>query len=76
MKTNIRQVCLQSAKMLNTPGLLRWAINGYKFPRDRRNLRRVFVEGFGLPDKIVHRLLLGTIPHNIVGEEVHFEYEV
>ena len=34
--------------MLNTAGLLRWAMNGYKFKRERKKLRRVFVVGFPL----------------------------
>lgn len=71
----MRQVALQSSPAVNTPGLLRWAMNGYRFKRDRKNLRRVFVTGYGLPDPVVHRLLSGELPHQIVGEEVHFEYD-
>ena len=37
---------LESTPMLNTAGLLRWAMNGYKFKKDRKKLRRVFIEGF------------------------------
>jgi hypothetical protein len=76
MNETIRQVALQSNKMIYTPGILRWAINGYKFNKDRKNLRKVFVDGFNLPDKVVHRLLTGDIPHKIVGSEVHFEFKV
>lgn len=69
-----RKVTLESGPMVNTPGLLRWAMNGYHFPRDRKVLRRVFVDGFGLPDNIVHRLLLGTLAHTVEGDTVCFDY--
>lgn len=63
--TEPREVRLQSAPMINTPGVLRWAINGYKFKRDRKKLLRVFVEGYGgehaPPADIYDKLLKGEI---------------
>jgi len=67
---------LESTPMLNTAGLLRWAINGYKFKKDRKRLRRVFTEGFTHPrltDEVVDRLLKGELPHKIDGENVVIE---
>ncbi len=67
---------LESAPMLNTAGLLRWAMNGYKFKKDRKKLRRVFVEGFPHPrltDEVVDKLLSGELPHRIDGENVVIE---
>jgi hypothetical protein len=72
VKTVVR---LTSCSMVNTAGLLRWAMNGYKFKKDRKSLRRVFAEGYGLTDDVAHRLLLGEIPHTIEGDEVVFEVE-
>ena len=67
---------LESTPMLNTAGLLRWAMNGYKFKRDRKKLRRVFVEGFPHPrltNDVVDKLLSGELPHKIAGENVVIE---
>jgi hypothetical protein len=67
---------LESNPMLNTAGLLRWAMNGYKFKRDRKNLRRVFVESFRHPrltDEVVDKLLSGELPHKIAGDKVVIE---
>ena len=67
---------LESTPMLNTAGLLRWAMNGYKFKKDRKRLRRVFTQGFTHPqltDEVVDRLLKGELPHKIDGENVVIE---
>ncbi len=67
---------LESTPMLNTAGLLRWAMNGYKFKKDRKKLRRVFTQGFTHPrltDEVVDRLLKGELPHKIEGENVVIE---
>ena len=67
---------LESTPMLNTVGLLRWAMNGYKFKKDRKRLRRVFVTGFPHPrltDDVVDKLLSGELPHKIEGENVVIE---
>jgi hypothetical protein len=53
---------LLSTSWINTPGVLRWAINGYKFKKDRRKLANVFIEGFGLDPELVHDLLSEKIP--------------
>jgi hypothetical protein len=67
---------LESNPMLNTAGLLRWAMNGYKFKRDQKMLRRVFVQGFPHPrltDEVVDKLLSGELPHRIEGRNVVIE---
>jgi len=66
---------LPSAPMVNTPGLLIWAINGYKFKKDRKTLVNVFVQGYNLTPEVVNDLLSGKIPYRIEGESVFFEYE-
>ena len=65
-----RRIALQSTEGIYTPGILRWAQNGYAFPNDRKKLRRVFVEGFNLDGELVHRLLSGKVPYEIEGEDV------
>jgi hypothetical protein len=69
------QVRLTSTPMIHTPGILRWAINGYKFKKDRKALRKVFTDGYNLTDKAADDLLSERIPHAIEGDAVTFEYE-
>lgn len=68
------KVELPSVPMVNTPGLLAWAINGYKFKKDRKAMVRVFVDGYGLTVKCVNDLLSGKIPHTVEGNSVFFDY--
>jgi hypothetical protein len=61
---------LLSCPLACTPGILRWAINGYKFKRDRKALLRVFTEGYGSdegspPAEVFDRLLKGQIPYTV-----------
>ena len=65
---------LKSTSLCNTPGILAWAMNGYKFKSDRKAMAAVFTEGFGLTDQCAHDLLSGKIPHSIEGDSVVFEY--
>ena len=73
-----REVRLQSVAMVNTPGLLRWAQNGYKFKRDRKKLLRVFVDGFGgdsaPPADIYDKLLKGAINGMLESLDPHSSY--
>jgi hypothetical protein len=74
-----REVRLQSAPMISTPGVLAWAINGYKFKRDRKKLLRVFVDGYGGPNAppadVYDKLLKGEIPYTVDAENsVVFSY--
>jgi hypothetical protein len=57
---------LQSTGMFNTPGMLRWAINGYKFKKDRKALLKVWVEGFPGPAPEAYEALLeGKLPYAV-----------
>jgi hypothetical protein len=72
MKTTVK---LLSVEMLDTPSLLRWAINGYRFKRDRAKLRRVFTDGYGLTDLCADDLLSGRVPFTVEDGHAVFEYE-
>lgn len=64
---------LGSNTLVNAPGVVAWAINGYAFERDRAILRRVIVDGWpGVPEDAAHQLLAGEISHKIVGDTVVF----
>jgi hypothetical protein len=67
-----RTIRLASTTMIHAPGILRWAMNGFKFPRDRKRMRDVMKswEGSGLTDKQWDGVLAGTIPHTIDGDTV------
>lgn len=65
---------LKSTSLCNTPGILAWAMNGYKFKSDRRAMAAVFTEGFGLTDQCAHDLLSGKTTHSIEGDSVVFVY--
>ncbi len=60
-----RSFRLLSTSLVCTPGILRWAQNGYKFKKDRKALLNIFVQtysGDNAPTKEeFHRLLLGEI---------------
>jgi hypothetical protein len=76
-----QEVRLSSNSLFHTPGVLRWAISGYKFKKDRKKLRNIFVEGFPHPrlsleewGEVIHRLLMGEISYKVIGEAVVFEF--
>lgn len=50
---------LSSTPMCCTPGLVRWAQNGAKFKKDRPVMRRVLMEGYGLPERAADAILDG-----------------
>jgi len=59
---------LTSSPLVFTPGMVRWGVNGYRFPKDRKAIRKVFVEGYNLPDDHADALLSGKVPH-VVNDE-------
>lgn len=69
------EVRLQSDSMVNAAGILRWAMNGYKFKRDRKKMANVIAQTWNLKDEIAHGLLSGKIAHKTEGEDVIFQAE-
>ena len=69
---------LGSSPMIHTPGILRWAINGYAFKRDRKNILNVFTSGWPtVPVDALKAVLAKQLPV-IINEEagtVEFEWE-
>ena len=66
---------LKSTSGVYTPGLIKWAINGYRFKRDRKAMVRLFMDGYNLTKRAADDLLSEKIPHDIDGDSVVFEYE-
>jgi len=75
MATELVQVRLTSKSGVHTPGMVAWAINGFKFPKDRKAMLRVFVDGFNLTKQAATDLLSEKIPHMVEGDAVVFTYE-
>lgn len=66
-----RTVRLASTNMVSAPGILRWAMNGHKFKKDRKRMRDVMKSWpAGLTDKEWDGVLSGSIPHTIDGDVV------
>jgi hypothetical protein len=63
---------LGSAPMINAPGVVRWAINGYHFKRDRAAMVGVIVAGWSIPNAAAVALLSGDSPFAVEGETVVF----
>lgn len=61
---------LGSNQMVSAPGIIRWAINGYKFKRDRKKMVNVMKSWDGLTDAQWAKVLTGEIPHTIEGDVV------
>lgn len=71
----MEKVILKSANMVNTPGLISWAKNGYRFPGDRKVILSIITEGYGLTPECAHDLLSGTVGYTVNEDAVEFEYE-
>jgi hypothetical protein len=72
-----RKIRLHSSEMCNTPGMLRWAKDVFRYPRkqDRENAIWVLVSGYGLPRFVAWGLLDGCIPYTVEGDCVVFEVD-
>jgi hypothetical protein len=60
---------LGSSEMANSHGMVRWAINGYHFPRDRKQLIKVIADSWSIPPDAAKALLAETVPFKVEGTE-------
>jgi hypothetical protein len=72
-KKKPRTVALTSTEMVSAPGMLRWAMNGYRLKSQRKVMIKVMQAWPGLTRKEWHGVLSGTIPHTIEGDRVIIE---
>jgi hypothetical protein len=56
---------LTSSSLIHTPGIFRWAQNGYKFKSDRKQMVNIICEGYGLTAECAKDLLSGKTPVTI-----------
>jgi hypothetical protein len=70
----MKQYRLGSAEMVYAPGLIKWAINGAHFEKDRPLLINVITQTWGVPVDAAKALLLQQVPYSIEDETVVFTY--
>jgi hypothetical protein len=56
-----KQFVMMSVPMADAPSILRFAINGYKFKRDRKKMLNIVKSWEGPSDEVYRRLLNGEI---------------
>lgn len=57
-----------SSEKFHAPRLVAWAKSSYRSDANRPALRKVFANGFGLPDYVADMLLHGEIDYTIDAE--------
>lgn len=69
---------LASSPLIHTPGILRWAINGYHFKSDRKNILNVFTAGWPTIPAAAFKAILAKQLPVIVNDDagtVEFEWK-
>lgn len=68
---------LGSTPMVSAPGIVLWALNGARFPRDLPAMVNVISGTWNLPKAAARALLTGAVPHSIdrEAETVEFTYQ-
>jgi len=66
---------LASSSLVHTPGLIAWAVNGYKFPKDRPRLLEIVSSTWNLPRKATEALLSEKVKYTVHNETVIFTVE-
>ena len=72
MATKAKQFRLGSNEMCHAPGILRWAIDGYRIKSQRRKIQNVMMAWPTVTRDIADRLLSGEIEYTIEGETIVF----
>ena len=68
------QYRLESDNMCYAPGIIDWAINGYKFQQDRKRMLNVIL-AWKIPTQVAKDLLSEKIPYTIEGNTVVVKVE-
>lgn len=64
---------LGSSEMCSAPGIVRWAINGAKFKRDRAAMANIIAQGWSIPNDAALALVTGKASYTLDGETVVFD---
>lgn len=68
-KAELKEYRLGSNPGISAPGTVRWAINGYKFPKDRKVVLAV-VMAWPIPKAAAIKLLTEEVPYKVTEDEV------
>ena len=63
---------LGSSSFVHAPGLVAWAINGAKFPRDRKTVANIIAKTWGIPMPVATALVTEKAAFTIDGMTVVF----
>jgi hypothetical protein len=63
---------LGSTEFVSAPGMVKWAINGAKFRKDRDAMIKVIAETWNVPRPAAFALVTGEVPFTLDGETVVF----
>lgn len=63
---------LGSTPAIYAPGIVRWAINGAHFKKDRPQMARVIAQGWNLPEDAALALVTKQVPYTIENDAVVF----
>ena len=69
-----KQYRLGSAEAVYAPGLIKWAINGAKFEKDRPAMIDVVTATWDVPPEAAMALVMEQVPYTIEGETLVFNY--
>ena len=69
----MKQYRLGSDQNFCAPGVVRWAINGAKFDKDRPQMVKVIADGWNVPKQAAAALVTGKVPYTVEDETVVFE---
>jgi hypothetical protein len=70
----MKQYRLGSTDMVSAPGMVRWAINGAAFKKDRAAMVNIIAKTWGVPTDAAVALLTQQVPYTIENETVVFDY--
>jgi hypothetical protein len=70
----VKQYRLASAEFVSAPGLVKWAINGAAFKKDRAAMVNIIAKTWGVPTDAAVALLTQQVPYTIENETVVFDY--
>jgi hypothetical protein len=60
---------LGSSGLANSHGLVRWAINGYHFPKDQKQMITVIADSWHIPREAAKALLSEAVPFTVEGTD-------
>lgn len=70
----MKQYRLGSAEMVSAPGMVKWAINGAKFEKDRPAMIDVIAATWSVPPEAAMALVMEQVPYTVENETVVFSY--